>query len=376
MHVFCVGMYRACSTWQYEVASYLVERHRRGEGLGYLTGEEYAALVDQGRHCDSPSWKTVKSHEGSALFAKRLDSGQALALYSYRDLREVVYSLMHKRRLRFEDLLKQGMLHQLLVNDRFWRSRPGVLCQRYEQLVTDPVGGVEAIARFLRLNLEAGDAAEVADRFSLQANRLRTQEFARQLIARGVDLDDPSNTQLCDRRTLLHWNHLRDDRRKAWRDRATPDQRLVLDGLFGDWLERHQYEPDRNGERLRKARIVTPRCWGAVVRKNATIGRGWASCWLRELGTRWPRLAAVAKGMLPGLSRPSRTRLVPAWGRIRFDGPAVGPVPSSMMPLSNRTKLSPRPTARIVSGKSAPAPVAVTEFLEGSRARGFEGTPA
>ena len=41
--VICGGMYRACSTWQYEVVGHLIERHLRGERLGYLTGEAYAA---------------------------------------------------------------------------------------------------------------------------------------------------------------------------------------------------------------------------------------------------------------------------------------------------------------------------------------------
>src|SRR5262249_19694874 len=40
--VICAGMYRACSTWQYEVAAHLVEHHRRGNRLGYLMPDQYA----------------------------------------------------------------------------------------------------------------------------------------------------------------------------------------------------------------------------------------------------------------------------------------------------------------------------------------------
>ncbi len=40
--VICAGMYRACSTWQYEVVAHLLEHHRSGRRLGYLTAEEYA----------------------------------------------------------------------------------------------------------------------------------------------------------------------------------------------------------------------------------------------------------------------------------------------------------------------------------------------
>ena len=269
MHVFCAGMYRACSTWQYEVVSHLLDRHRHGEGLGYLTGEQYTAWTSRPRILDELNWKAIKSHEGSPEFAKQLGSGRALALYSFRDLREVVFSLMHKRRLEFRDLLRQGMLHQLVVNDRFWRTRPGVLGQRYEELVVNPVGGVEEIARFLGITLAAGEANEVASRFSLQANRQRTQEFARQLRSRGVDLDDPANAQLWDNRTLLHWNHLREGQPSSWRERATREERVILDTLFGDWLEEHGYERDLHGRQLRIARVATPRSWTTILRTKA-----------------------------------------------------------------------------------------------------------
>ena len=43
--VMCAGMYRACSTWQYEVVAHLLERRCDGRRLGYLTGEQYARLV-------------------------------------------------------------------------------------------------------------------------------------------------------------------------------------------------------------------------------------------------------------------------------------------------------------------------------------------
>ena len=47
--VFCAGMYRACSTWQYEVAAHLLEEHHDGQRLGYLASGEYTALLKQGQ---------------------------------------------------------------------------------------------------------------------------------------------------------------------------------------------------------------------------------------------------------------------------------------------------------------------------------------
>ena len=68
--VICGGMYRACSTWQYEVAAHLVEEHRGGRRLGYLLSGEYTALVPgHPKHCKAaarnrPGWRVIKAHEG------------------------------------------------------------------------------------------------------------------------------------------------------------------------------------------------------------------------------------------------------------------------------------------------------------------------
>jgi hypothetical protein len=347
MHVFCAGMYRACSTWQYEVVSHLLDRHRQGEGLGYLTGEQYTAWTSGLRTHDEMSWKAIKSHEGSPAFSKRLGSGQALAVYSCRDLREVVFSLMHKRRLEFKDLLRQGMLHQLVVNDRFWRIKPGVLHQRYEELVVNPIAGIEEIARFLGLKQADGESNEVAARFSLQANRQRTQEFARQLRSRGVDLDDPANAQLWDNRTLLHWNHLREGQPSSWRERATRDERAILDALFGDWLEEQGYERDRHGLRLRIARRTTTRSWPTIVKNSAAIAQGWLCCGVRELAVHSPRLRAVARWIF-SMPRPVATPSL-AYGtrKFRLDRPAKPNTPFGIIAALGRAKLFSRITTTL-----------------------------
>src|SRR5690242_3213167 len=42
MDVFCIGMYRSGSTWQYHIVGHLLEKHRGGRRLGIVTGPEYA----------------------------------------------------------------------------------------------------------------------------------------------------------------------------------------------------------------------------------------------------------------------------------------------------------------------------------------------
>lgn len=325
MDLFCVGMYRACSTWQYDVAALLLERHRGGRRLGYLTGTEYAALDD----CEpaGDGWRVLKSHEGHPRFAKALAEDRALAIYSYRDLRDVVYSMLHKRGVSFAEFIQQGMVHQVLANDRFWNQQPLLLIQRYEDLIAQPGAGVAQLARHLKITLAKGEADEIAAEYSLQANRRRVAELSRRLQADGIDVTNPANAQRYDHHTLLHWNHVRDGRAGGWDAEATPCQRTVLSRLISPWLVAHNYEADgswaASPDPAAKPSLL-PTAVLDRVRWEYTLALGWLRCLGRCGSQRYPRLATALKralglpinavGALPAIPRASALH-------IRFDGP-------------------------------------------------------
>jgi hypothetical protein len=339
MYVLCVGMYRACSTWQYEVIAHLLERHRGGVRLGYLTGEQFEDLDD--REGDDGAWKVLKSHEEHGRFAELLEQGRAVAVYAHRDIRDVVFSLMHKRKVDFETLVTQGMIHQVLANDRFWSRQPRSIAQRYDRLVADPVAGVEELAAHLGLDLGPGEAAGVAAEYSFQANRQRTMELGRRLRKGGVDLDDPSTILAHDRRTLLHWNHMREGRVGDWRGRATPRQRLALDRICGRWLEGHGYEPDDPSEIASALRGEPARPFEAL-RWELAMARGALACSLRCLSLRHPQLARSIKpflGIAPEapLARPAPVAL-PA--NVRRDAKESTATPHLMGLPSHRASVA------------------------------------
>jgi Sulfotransferase domain len=248
--ILCGGMYRACSTWQYEVAAHLIEHYLGGQRMGYLTGEQYAARlrVDAASAEKAPRqdtrWRVVKSHEGDRSFARALSEERGVAIYAYRDVREVVFSLMHKRGKTFEQLLRQGMIHQILANDRFWMACPDVLVQRYEDLLADPTRGVIELARYIGITLEETEAARIAAEYSRESNNARTEALRRRLQEAGVDLESAANAQICDPTTLLHWNHIRHGDARSWRTLANARQRRILERFCGRWLRSRGYSED------------------------------------------------------------------------------------------------------------------------------------
>ena len=73
MYVICAGMYRSCSTWQYQIASHLIEQYLGGQRLGFVKGTEFA------ERCPRPSepavWHTLKSHDNHPDFVPALTGG-------------------------------------------------------------------------------------------------------------------------------------------------------------------------------------------------------------------------------------------------------------------------------------------------------------
>ena len=91
-YVFCLGMYRSCSTWQYEILSQLAESYRHGVRLGFIEGIRFDEIPDPAH----ARLKVLKAHDFHSIFVRELEAGTALPVYAYRDLRDVAFSFMHK----------------------------------------------------------------------------------------------------------------------------------------------------------------------------------------------------------------------------------------------------------------------------------------
>jgi len=243
MYVFCVGMYRSCSTWQYNVACRLLERHRDARRLGPLTEEAFQEIDRRGH--DTSSWLVLKCHDSNPSFAAALAEGRALALYSFRDLRDVCYSLMHKFGQTFEQVTEpRGLLRGCVAGDAFWTAQTRTLCQQYERLMEQPLAGVREIAAHLGVEPAEGEAESLVDEFSLPANRQRAAHFADRLRQEGHDLSDPANALLWDPDSLLHWNHIRTGEAGSWRRLSDSSQLATLALACGPWLIERGYETD------------------------------------------------------------------------------------------------------------------------------------
>ena len=243
MIVSCAGMYRSGSTWQYQVACELVRcAGRTHQKLGFLQGEPLVEFFGGPR--DPQVCYLYKTHSPDPAHLT-LSPDEVRTLYSYRDLRDVAWSMAYKIRESFDEAIRRtNFLGECIASDAFWRSMPNVYVQRYETWLGDNLSAVRGIAAHLGVGLPEAILSAIADEFDLDRNRSRTDGFSRRMTAEGVNLYERDNRLLCDPESLLHWNHLRSGAVGQWRTLSTVEDRAFLASACGDWLAANGYEPD------------------------------------------------------------------------------------------------------------------------------------
>lgn len=243
MYVICGGMPRSGSTWQYNVACHILRKYGRPDCLGIQDFDQFLASAGDTKQRDK--WRIMKIHDYHPIFARKFPGVRIAVLYSYRDIRDVAFSLVHLTGKSFEEnFVRQSGLQTILANDSCWRAHPAALCQRYEDVVTNPAAAVQAIADHLECSISCAEAHAIADQFSLSAMRKRVAAFVKRVEESGVDTQDMRNRSVTDPHSLLHWNHFREGKVGSWQELATPRQIASLALACGYWLIENGYEQD------------------------------------------------------------------------------------------------------------------------------------
>lgn len=229
--VFCGGMIRSGSTLQYQLASELIERFSLGERTTYFPPEEHARVLESVPH----GLSTFKTHSLTEPVALHCQRGGGIALYIYRDLRDVVSSFQQKERVRLEGDVLADFIIDLIRKDLAWRSLPQVHVSRYEDVVFALDSEVIRIGEFLDIPCSSPMAEQIAEDLSY------TRQAEGIASADREDLVEVNSTNVYHRNTLLHKNHFQGGAAGRYKSDLDPGQCRVIEDQAGAWLAANNY---------------------------------------------------------------------------------------------------------------------------------------
>ena len=230
-----IGLHGSGSTWVFNIVRELViaaigEAAMRGVYADTL--EELPARSDlAGR------WIVVKSHHGSPQMDAWLENADASCVLSMRDPRDAVLSIQQ----RFDVPLVWAM--HMVMNDcrRLCRliaqGRPVL---RYEDRFFEHPETIRSIASGLRLPAGEDLVARLSRTYSIEATRSFVEALPSlptpRLAVAGA------SSQLFDKVTQLHRNHIGDTSSGKWSDLPVPIQRQMTH-MLSPFLEALGYPP-------------------------------------------------------------------------------------------------------------------------------------
>jgi hypothetical protein len=229
MLVICCGMMRAGSTLQYHLTTSLVEEL----GLGLRGGNfsEYDLPDFLRTYQPSNQITVIKCHEYVPEVAKVAQHDQVKAVYIYRDVRDVVVSMMNRDQKPFLRLVRNLPASQIRQY-HYWTNFPEVLISVYETIYQNLPLEVTRIAAFLGIHIDPAITQTIAQKYSLDAQRRRIATFDYQ--SNGVT--DRDGQGLYDPNTHMHIRHIGTAQPRQWESKLSSWQVALIEAKTYAWL--------------------------------------------------------------------------------------------------------------------------------------------
>ena len=263
--IICCGMMRSASTLQYQIVKEIVESHQAGKAIGVLDLGQFDALSE--KHKSYSGYIVVKTHDYFDQ-ASELNRRQLLyPIFSYRDVRDVVVSLMNKESKRFERVFSSQLANYLLETFGKWTSLNQIHISAYEDIWIDLQAEIQKIADFIQIPLKAGFKDSASKKLGLdqQKRYIKSSDFKKTVITSGKF---SFSTE-----TLLHPNHVASGETEQWKEKLAPAQIGLIQHYFKPWLTAQGYELVEIDEGLYKSKIQSERPLTDRIKRALSLWR-------------------------------------------------------------------------------------------------------
>ena len=238
MLIICCGMPRSGSTLQYQLTSAIVEFKLAGQSLGLVPVTNSISLNQllQNNSLSAHKYLVIKRHKYTDEAAELVKTGKAKAIYVYRDLRDVVVSVMNKRQESFEQIAKGNFVENCLDNFYKWASLEDIFVSKYEELTVNLKKEVMRISNYLGFELNEDSAEKIAENYSLdrQIQRIKNFDYETQGIGQG--------SVKCEPISLLHQNHISSGKSGQWRHSLSRQEVSTIENIADFWLIEKGYK--------------------------------------------------------------------------------------------------------------------------------------
>ncbi|MDH5766321.1 MAG: FkbM family methyltransferase [Gammaproteobacteria bacterium] len=233
--IFIIGMARSGSTWVYNVVKELLNSKKIGVVFGFV-GEDAELdyfISSQGIQKSAHKPGLIKFHLLSTKAKELIKCGRAKAIYSKRDIRDVVVSRMDFENITFEEIISSGKLEAILSNHEQINKLSGILSIEYEDIMSIPFKVMDLIQEYLDIKIDRIEAEKIIQDYSIESTKRIANSIAnKQNILNKLHYDSE---------TLIHAGHIASGKPGRYLDKLSDEQLKIINSIANDYLVNEGY---------------------------------------------------------------------------------------------------------------------------------------
>lgn len=235
MWIFCGGMQRSASTLQYQIASTIVEKYNRGQRISWHSIIEHKKVIE--KHNIFEGYYVFKSHILTKEIKEQFEKKNAVGIYIYRDIRDVISSLKEKNNTDYTIEQLEIMIKQMIKQHDLWISESSTYVSKYENVICDLKKEVQNIAKHIGIEIDK-------DFINKTAIELNKDKQKKNILKK---INDPAmvtvdQTNKYDPYTLLHVNHILSGDSGRYKKNLSKNQVRIINQLAKNWLKTNGYD--------------------------------------------------------------------------------------------------------------------------------------
>lgn len=253
MFLLCLGMRRAASSTQYQIARDILFLKQKGDDLGFVQESEavHRAFQRYGRQGRA----ILKTHLCCDFF-KEADPARVRFVSTFRDMRDVVLSFMRGTGYTFERMMASGFLQRELESFAQLKALHPVLMQAYPDFTDNIPKIIRELAGFLDVGLTPEQEAGLCREHSLENQKRKIEAYSKTFKCRMIKAVNGvflflNPTQRArgglltnrDTKNDLHVNHFAKTT-TDWRTQLSEKQKDALKPVLSSWLIDNGFEYD------------------------------------------------------------------------------------------------------------------------------------
>lgn len=235
--IICCGINRSGSTWVYQVMQEL-NKEKEVTDLGFIDSD-LTSLEEAITSGDEII--LVKMHNHTSSLKDKLDGQNVKLIYSHRDLRGSVLSLMKKTSKPFEKVYLLPFFKDAVESLSDWQSYGDIHYIDYRDIKLNGSETVRGIASYLEQPENQADT--IADKFSMKNQKKRINNYRKspkvmwQIVLHKLRLRPMPK----DEKSLLHFNHIQSGQLEEWREVLNEEQSQLILSTYMEWMTFFSY---------------------------------------------------------------------------------------------------------------------------------------